>query len=107
MPTLLPKSSNRIDWLHSRHRTPEGELVLTASDAAALHGEHRYKTRLQLFNEKRLPEPPVSQESEAMERGNRLEPTIRTWASDRIDERLVEPRVLYAVETSQIGRAHV
>lgn len=98
MPNLIPKSTDRITWLRGRHRSDDGELVLTASDAAALHGEHRYKTRIQLFQEKSAPEPVVTEESEAMERGNRLEPTIRQWAGDRLDERLVEPRYLYLIE---------
>ena len=98
MTNLIPKPADRLDWLRLRHRTDVGELVITASDAAAVHGEHRYKTRHQLFVEKLAADPVVTEESQAMERGNRLEPAVRMWASDRIGERLVEPRYLYLIE---------
>ena len=86
------------EWLMLRHRDANGNPVISASDAAAVHGEHRFKTRHQLFAEKMLPEPPVSITNEAMERGNRLEPTIRDWAADKLDYRLVEPSYMYAIE---------
>jgi hypothetical protein len=63
-----------------------------------VHGEHRFKTRHQLFAEKAAPEPPVSITNAAMERGNRLEPTIREWAGDRLGVRLVEPSYMYVVQ---------
>lgn len=86
------------EWLMLRHRDANGNPVISASDAAAVHGEHRFKTRHQLFAEKMAPEPPVSITNEAMERGNRLEPTIRDWAADKLDCRLVEPSYMYAIE---------
>ena len=86
------------EWLMLRHRNENGDPVISASDAAAVHGEHRFRTRHQLFSEKLLPEPPVSITNEAMERGNRLEPTIRDWAADKLDTRLVEPSYMYAIE---------
>lgn len=86
------------EWLMLRHRNENGDPVISASDAAAVHGEHRFKTRHQLFAEKLLPEPPVSITNEAMDRGNRLEPTIRNWAGDKLDTRLVEPSYMYAIE---------
>ena len=86
------------EWLMLRHRNENGDPVISASDAAAVHGEHRFKTRHQLFAEKMAPEPPVSISNEAMERGNRLEPVIRDWAADKLDTRLVEPSYMYAIE---------
>lgn len=86
------------EWLMLRHRDANGNPVISASDAAAVHGEHRFRTRHQLFAEKMLPEPLVTVANEAMERGNRLEPTIRDWAADKLDCRLVEPSYMYAIE---------
>jgi hypothetical protein len=86
------------EWLMLRHKDENGNPVISASDAAAVHGEHRFKTRHQLFAEKLAPEPPVSITNEAMDRGNRLEPTIRNWAGDKLDCRLVEPSYMYAIE---------
>jgi len=87
------------EWLRVRHRNEDGYPVISASDAAAVHGEHRFKTMHQLFAEKLAADPPVSQTNEAMERGNRLEPVIRDWAGDRLDTRLCEPQFMYAVES--------
>jgi len=87
------------EWLRVRHRNEDGYPVISASDAAAVHGEHRFKTMHQLFAEKLAADPPVSQTNEAMERGNRLEPTIRDWAGDKLDTRLCEPQFMYAVES--------
>lgn len=87
------------EWLRVRHRNEDGYPVISASDAAAVHGEHRFKTMHQLFAEKLAADPPVSQTNDAMERGNRLEPTIRDWAGDKLDTRLCEPQFMYAVES--------
>lgn len=88
------------EWLMLRHRYEDGTPVVSASDAAAVHGEHKYKTRMELFTEKVAPEPPHTETSEAMERGNRLEPVIREWAGDRLGVRLVEPEFMYSTESS-------
>ena len=99
MGNLIPKPQHgSMEWLRIRHRDEDGRAVISASDAAAVHGEHRFKTRHQLFAEKQAPEPPISITNAAMERGNRLEPTIRDWAADRLGVRLVEPRYMYAIE---------
>ena len=89
-----------LEWLMVRHRYADGTPVISASDAAAVHGEHKYKTRLQLFMEKLAPEPPYTDTTEAMDRGNRLEPVIREWASDKIGVNLVEPKFMYSTESS-------
>ena len=95
---IVKPAHGSIEWLRMRHRDEDGRPVISASDAAAVHGEHRFKTRHQLFAEKQLPEPPISITNAAMERGNRLEPVIREWAGDRLGVRLVEPRYMYAIE---------
>jgi len=90
-----------LEWLRVRHRTEDGYPVVAASEAAAVHGEHRFKTRHELFAEKVADEPVVTETNEAMDRGNRLEPTIRQWAADKLDTRLVEPSFMYMVDSSQ------
>lgn len=82
-----------------RHRNPDdGYPVISASDAAAVHGEHRFKTKMQLFLEKQNPEPPVTIPNAAMDRGNRLEPVIGKWVADLLDIDLVEPEWMYSTE---------
>jgi hypothetical protein len=95
---IVKPAHGSIEWLRLRHRDEDGRPVISASDAAAVHGEHRFKTRHQLFAEKQAPEPPISITNAAMERGNRLEPVIRDWAADRLGVRLVEPSYMYAIE---------
>jgi hypothetical protein len=95
---IVKPAHGSIEWLRLRHRDEDGRPVISASDAAAVHGEHRFKTRHQLFAEKQAPEPPISITNAAMERGNRLEPFVRNWAGDLLGVRLVEPKYMYAVE---------
>ena len=100
MGSLIRKPKHgSMEWLRVRHRNEDGYPVISASDAAAVHGEHRFRTMHQLFAEKLAAEPTVSETNEAMERGNRLEPTIRQWAADKLDTRLCEPQFMYAVES--------
>lgn len=100
MGSLIRKPKHgSMEWLRVRHRNEDGYPVISASDAAAVHGEHRFKTMHQLFAEKLATDPAVSETNEAMERGNRLEPTIRQWAADKLDTRLCEPEFMYAVES--------
>ncbi len=99
MGNLISKPQHgSMEWLRIRHRDEDGRPVISASDAAAVHGEHRFRTRHQLFAEKMAPEPVATVQNAAMERGNRLEPTIRQWAGDRLGVRLVEPTYMYAIE---------
>jgi hypothetical protein len=100
MGKIYKPAHGSIEWLRLRHRTEEGEFVIAASEAAAVHGEHRFKTMLQLFTEKRAPEPELTETNAAMERGNRLEPVIRDWAADMLGVRLVEPRFMWMIEPS-------
>lgn len=101
MGTLINKPEHGShEWLMLRHRQEDGTPVISASDAAAVHGEHPYKTRTELFNEKLQPEPPVTVANDAMERGTRLEPAIREWAASKLGVDLVEPQFMYATESS-------
>lgn len=101
MGTLIRKPEHGSpEWLMLRHRQEDGTPVLSASDAAAIHGEHPYKSRVELFMEKLRPEPPVTVANDAMERGTRLEPAIREWAASKLGVELVEPEFMYATESS-------
>lgn len=103
MPNAITKPTHGSnEWLWLRHRDENGRPVITASDAAAVHGEHQYKTRYELFREKLADQPPYTEQNEAMERGTRLEPAIREWASARLGVKLVEPKFMYWNGSSQM-----
>ncbi len=76
-----------VDWLRQRWITPNGERRLAASDCAAIYEVHPYKSRADLAAElmsDSAPQP--AEQSEAMERGNRLEPTLIAWAQRKLSE---------------------
>ena len=66
-------------WLKLRHRDPDGMPVVSASEAAADHNEHKYLSKYQLAVQKVADEPPFTESNRAMERGNRLEPVLIDW----------------------------
>jgi hypothetical protein len=100
MSLIYKPQHGSLEWLRIRHRDPEGRPVISASDAAAVHGVHRFKTTHQLFAEKLADEPPVTETTAAMDRGNRLEPIIGQWASDLMGVRLVQPSYMYWLDHS-------
>ena len=100
MSLIYKPQHGSVEWLRIRHRDPEGRPVISASDAAAVHGCHRFKTMHQLFAEKIADEPTVTETTAAMDRGNRLEPIIGQWASDVLDVRLVQPSYMYWLDHS-------
>lgn len=94
----IPKPEHgSIEWLRLRQRDETGYPVVSASEAAAVHGEHRYKTKWSLAYDKLAAEPEVTETNRAMERGNRLEPVILQWVADEIGEQIVTPEVMYTV----------
>lgn len=95
--TVLKPEHGSIEWLRLRQRDETGYPVVSASEAAAVHGEHRYKSKWSLAYEKLAAEPEVTETNRAMERGNRLEPVILQWVSDEIGEQIVTPEVMYTV----------
>jgi len=87
------------EWLEARWKNAAGETQITASVAAVVHGEHPYKTAADLATELLSPTPPQPTEpNEAMDRGNRLEPTLIKWVADRENLLLTSPDVLYCYE---------
>jgi hypothetical protein len=94
---VIPKPEHGSpEWLMLRHRDPDGRPLVSASEAAAVHGEHRFISKYGLAVAK-MAELPVSAEStRAMERGNRLESTLLEWLGDEIGVNLSEPKVMYS-----------
>jgi predicted phage-related endonuclease len=94
----IPKPEHgSIEWLRLRQRDETGYPVVSASEAAAVHSEHRFKTKWALAYDKLADEPEVTETNRAMERGNRLEPVILQWVADEIGEEVYAPEVMYSV----------
>jgi putative phage-type endonuclease len=97
MGTTIPKPEHGSkEWLLARWKDEEGNLLVSASDAAAIYDLHPFKSREQYAAEqlsKQAPEPKAP--SEAMERGNRLEAPLLEWVSDRIGKKITTPDVMY------------
>lgn len=85
----IPKPADRLDWLKARHG------CFNASDAACLYDCHPFKDLGDVVAEKLRAEPDDSEPTEAMERGNRLEPFVLDWWGDRHGARVFTPSVLY------------
>jgi predicted phage-related endonuclease len=82
-------------WLKLRHRDPDGMPVVSASEAAAVHNEHKYLSKYQLAVQKVADEPPFTESNRAMERGNRLEPVLIDWVGDELGVKLSVPEVMF------------
>jgi hypothetical protein len=87
------------DWLNARWQGPNGKRV-TASVAAAVHGEHRFTTPADLAAELLASAPPVPKEqNNAMRRGTAFEPVIMAMASQDLNVTITEPQDLYCFES--------
>jgi hypothetical protein len=98
--TFIKPPHGSMEWLKARHRDEEGNPRISASEAAAVHGEHRFISKYGLAVAKMADEPVVTETNRAMERGNRLEATLLEWLGDEIGIELIEPSVMYAIENS-------
>jgi predicted phage-related endonuclease len=83
------------EWLWLRHRTEDKRAVVSASEAAAVHGEHRFISKFGLAQQKMAEFPPESETNRSMERGNRLEPVLLSWLGDEIGVSLCEPTNMF------------
>ena len=91
------------EWLNVRWRNENNQARISASVAAVVHGEHKYKSIADLAMELLNDNPPTPTETnEAMERGNRLEPTLVAWVGDLLKVKVETPNVMYAYETPGI-----
>ena len=91
------------EWLTVRWRNENNQARISASVAAVVHGEHKYKSIADLAMELLNDNPPAPTETnEAMERGNRLEPTLVAWVGDLLNVKVETPNVMYTYETPGI-----
>lgn len=82
------------EWLLARWKDEEGRCVFGASDIPALMGASPYKTRAELFADKRN-EPTVQPENPVFRRGNLLEPPLLEEAGFILNTKIITPRVMY------------
>jgi len=100
----IPKPTHGSqDWLNLRWANEKGEKRITASVAAAIHGEHKYTTPADLAVELLAATPPVPKEqNDAMRRGTILEGPLMGWAGEILNETITEPSELYCFEDSGV-----
>jgi predicted phage-related endonuclease len=97
--TILKPEHGSPEWLAVRWRDDTGRARISASACAAVHGEHEFTTSADLASELLAANPPQPKEQNAaMERGNRLEPTLIKWASDREGVEFFTPDWMYVYE---------
>lgn len=83
-------------WLAQRWALPNGDKLISASVAAAIYDQHPFTSPAQLAAELLADAPPQpSEQNEAMERGNRLEPVIMEWANDKLGKNYTTPDELF------------
>lgn len=83
------------EWLRLRWRDDNGLARVSASVAACVHGEHEFQSAADFAVELMAEDVQVSETTQAMERGNRLEPVIIEWASSLLDKQLRTPDQMY------------
>jgi len=93
--TVLKPPHGSLAWLRLRQRTTGGHPVVSASEAAAVHDAHRFTSKYKLATDKLAEQPVVTETNEAMDRGNRLEPVLLDWVSDKIGEQVFSPDIMY------------
>lgn len=102
----IPKPPHgSTEWLAARWANSNGEKLVSASVAAAVHGQHPFVTMGDLAIELLKDTPPEPKEQNAaMLRGTTLEAPIREWASTLIGKTLVEPNELYGFDDGNGAR---
>jgi predicted phage-related endonuclease len=85
----IDKPADRTEWLAARHP------YFNASDAGCLYGVHPHRNLGDVVADKLQPEATDNGQTEAMERGQRLEPLLLEWFGDRHHCKVVTPDVLY------------
>lgn len=88
-----PKHGSK-EWLLARWKDEQGRCVFGASDVPVLMGASPYKSRAELFADKRN-EPQVQAESAAFRRGNLLEAPLLLEASQVLGTAIFTPEVIY------------
>lgn len=93
------------DWLNIRFRDEHGNKRVSASAVAAIYGLHPFvpkdKYAAELLGDiAPRPIPP----NPAMERGNRLEPFVLEWASDKLNLKFDTPDEMFAADSPNGAR---
>lgn len=97
--TIPKEKHGSPEWLAVRWRNENGEARISASVAAAVHDQHAFTTGGDLAIELLSDTPPQPKEqNQAMERGNRLEPMIREWASSMYGFGITEPVKMFCYD---------
>jgi predicted phage-related endonuclease len=92
---VLPKPEHgSLDWLAARHRDDEGRCTFGASDAPTLMGVSPYRSRADLWVDKRTA-PTISEQTDVFMRGNLLEPVLLAEAGRRLGIDIETPPVMY------------
>lgn len=87
------------EWLRIRWADKQGNRRISASVAAAVHGEGKYTSAADLASELLADNPPAPlPPTKDMERGNRMEPMLIQWAADMEGITLTTPDVMYVYE---------
>jgi predicted phage-related endonuclease len=97
--TVTKPTHGSEEWLAVRWKDEEGLARISASNAAAVHGDHPYMSGADLAVELLSPTPPKPEaENKAMMRGNTLETPIRDWAAKLLGDPLSTPVVMHVYE---------
>jgi len=97
--TVLKPQHGSQDWLSARWKNEQGEARISASVAAAVHGEHQYTSAADLAFELLAEQPPTpSSPTPAMERGNRLEPMLLEWSGDINNVDVIAPNEMFCYD---------
>jgi hypothetical protein len=96
----VPKEAHSSQpWLNQRFWNEKLEKRITGSQAAAIHGEHKYTTPADYAVELLANTPPVPKpQNDAMRRGTILEGPLMGWAGEILNETITEPTELYCYE---------
>jgi predicted phage-related endonuclease len=94
--TQIPKPEHgSLEWLRLRWRDEQGLSRVSASVAACVHGEHEFKSAADFAVELMSDDVETTETTQAMERGNRLEPVIIEWSSSLLGKKLTTPDTMY------------
>ena len=96
----IPKEPHSSQaWLNQRFWNEAFEKRITGSQAAAIHGDHKYTTPADYAVELLADTPPIPKEqNDAMRRGTILEAPLMGWAGEILKETISEPSELYCYE---------
>ena len=103
--TIQKPSHGSQEWLNVRWKDADGKARISASVAGAVHGENPFTSTSDLAFELLAAQPPTPKDpTQAMDRGNRLEPLIMNWAADLEGIELQSPEQMYCYDD---GRANL